>query len=145
MPTRQIGPFDPLRPNTSFLPDGALDAGDANMPALRVDLDTTGTIGPLIKADKSDVYSLSGNGASDGAVAHNLYAPFYKAYIPAANRSGTSGVAGTFGNNFPGFVTEGHSRTTTGIRSSRRSTATRTTRAATRSARSTRARVASVA
>ena len=48
-----------------------------------------------------------GNGASDGAVAHNLYAPFYKAYIPAANRSGTSGVAGTFGNNFPGFVTDG--------------------------------------
>ena len=55
-----IGPFDPLRPNSSFLPDGMLDPGDANMPALRVDLDTTGTIGALTKADKSDVYSLNG-------------------------------------------------------------------------------------
>jgi hypothetical protein len=101
-----IGPFDPLRPNSSLLPDGKVDAGDANMPALRVDLDTTGTIGQLIKADKSNVYSRDGTGSTTGALAHNLYAPFYKAYVPAANRSGTSGVAGTYGNNFPGFVTD---------------------------------------
>ncbi len=96
-----VGPFDPLRPNSSFLPDGKLDAGDANMPALRVDLDTTGTIGILTKADKSDVYSRDGGRAM--TIAHNLYAPFYKAYIPAAFLSGTSGVAGAEGNNFPGF------------------------------------------
>jgi hypothetical protein len=73
------------------------------MPALRVDLDTTGTIGQLIKADKSEIYSLDGTGDDD---AHNLYAPFYRAYIPAANKSGTSGVAAAEGNNFPGFVNE---------------------------------------
>ena len=95
-----IGPFDPLRPNTSFLPDGKLDAGDAPMPALRVDLDTTGTIGQLIKADKSNIYSKDGLGSS---TANNLYAPFYKAYIPAVSGPGTSGVAGAAGNNFPGF------------------------------------------
>ena len=35
-PTR--GPFDPLRPNESYLPDGVIDAGDAPMPALRIDV-----------------------------------------------------------------------------------------------------------
>ena len=99
-----IGPFDPLRPRTSFLPDGKLDSGDAPMPALRVDLNTTGTIGQLIKADKSAVYSKDGLGSS---TAHNLYAPFYQAYIPAVSGPGTSGVAGTAGNNFPGFQTDG--------------------------------------
>ncbi len=102
-----IGPFDPLRPNTSFLPNAVLDSGDAPMPALRVDLDTTGTIGQLIKADKSDVYSLDGEGFVTGDTPHNLYAPFYKAYIPAAELSGTSGVSGAEGNNFPGFQTRG--------------------------------------
>ncbi len=100
-----IGPFDPLRPNTTFLPNGVLDSGDAPMPALRVDLDTTGVIGQLIKADKSDVYSLDGTGSVTGRLGANLYAPFYKAYIPAAEKSGTSGVSGAEGNNFPGFVT----------------------------------------
>ena len=42
-------------------------------------------------------------GNTTGASAHNLYAPFYKAYIPAANRSGTSGVAGAFGEQLPGL------------------------------------------
>ena len=55
-----------------------------------------------MKADKSDVYSLDGEGSVTGADPHNLYAPFYMAYIGAAGWiSGTSGVAHTPGNNFP--------------------------------------------
>jgi hypothetical protein len=102
-----IGPFDPLRPNTTFLPDGKVDAGDAPMPALRIDLDLAqGSIGSLAKADKTVVFSRNGTGAG---TAHNLYAPFYKAYIPAASAysSGQSGVAGADGNNFPGFLWTG--------------------------------------
>ena len=43
---------------------------------------------------------------------HNLYAPFYKAYIPAAwgdvNSGRTSGVYGaTFANNYASFLTQG--------------------------------------
>ena len=43
---------------------------------------------------------------------HNLYAPFYKAYVPAAGPSFTfsdrSGVAGAFvSNNFPGYQNSG--------------------------------------
>ena len=37
-----VGPFDPARPDTSFLPDGKLDAGDAPMPAARIDVDAAG-------------------------------------------------------------------------------------------------------
>ena len=33
-----IGPFDPLRPQETLLPDGKLDAGDVPMPAARVDV-----------------------------------------------------------------------------------------------------------
>ena len=33
-----IGPFDPLRPEETLLPDGKLDAGDVPMPAARVDV-----------------------------------------------------------------------------------------------------------
>lgn len=102
-----VGPFDPLRPNTSFLPDGnPVNAGDANMPALRVDVNLSAdSIGSLIKADKSNVYSRDFKGT---ATPHNLYAPFYKAYIPAApgHTGGRSGVAGSEGNNYPAYLTD---------------------------------------
>ena len=41
------GPFDPLRPNESYLPDGVIDAGDAPMPALRIDVGVSGAFGAL--------------------------------------------------------------------------------------------------
>ena len=107
-----LGPFDPVRPGSSFLPDGKLDAGDAPMPAARIDVDLAGTVGSLEEADKHVLYSRNRTGEADAAHpdnAHNLYAPFYVALIPAdisAVASGlitTSGTHGTIANNFPGY------------------------------------------
>ena len=105
-PTR--GPFDPLRPNESYLPDGVIDAGDAPMPALRIDVGVSGAFGALAAADKHVIYSRNGLGAGAPANnAHNLYAPFYAAYIPATRAPQTSsGVTGELANNFPGFQNE---------------------------------------
>lgn len=109
------GPFDPIRRST-VLSNGVLDAGDAPMPAARIDIaiapntgaagDISGA-GALRKADKSDVYSRDGNGTPSP---HNLYAPFYQQYIPATSSDGetASGVDGpAAGNNFPGFLVDG--------------------------------------
>jgi hypothetical protein len=109
------GPFDPVRGFDTLLSDGKLDAGDAPMPALRVDvsLSADSTVGTLSKADKSDIYSRDGTGSSTGGTPHNLYAPFYKALIPAAlpgegsilsDVPATSGVAGHASNNFTSFL-----------------------------------------
>jgi hypothetical protein len=112
-----FGPFDSLRPNT-LLSDGKLDSGDAPMPAARVDFtiapnsgaagDISG-VGLLSKANKSNVYSRNGNGASDSS-AHNLYAPYYKQWIPATSAPApeASGVDGPArGNDFAGFLVDG--------------------------------------
>ena len=80
-----FGPFDPARPGTSFLPDGKLDAGDAPMPAARIDVDLAGTVGALDAADKHVLYSRNRTGAASAAYpgnAHNLYAPFYVSLLP---------------------------------------------------------------
>ena len=109
LPTR--GPFDPLRPDESYLPDGVIDAGDAPMPALRIDVGVSGAFGALDDADKHVIYSRNATGAASAAFpnnAHNLYAPFYAAYIPATAAPQTSsGVFGEAANNFPGFLTNG--------------------------------------
>lgn len=101
------GPFDPLRPGTSYLPDGKVDAGDAPMPALRIDVGVSGAFGALAQADKHAIYSRNATGVADAAYpgnAHNLYAPFYAAYIPATRAPQTSsGITGEDANNFPGF------------------------------------------
>ncbi len=82
-----IGPFDQLREYSSLFSDGILDAGDAPMPALRVDVKLgAGSIGSLEKADKEDIYITDETVA--GGFPHNLYAPFYKAYIPAVGIAG---------------------------------------------------------
>jgi hypothetical protein len=115
-----MGPFDPLRPRTSLFPNGVLDAFDAPMPPLQVDVAITGAgdIGALERADKDAIYVT--DPTQDGEVAHNLHAPFYTALIPAAGIpgdtdpkvgiqefddyfEGRSGVAGSFQNNNPGF------------------------------------------
>jgi hypothetical protein len=103
-----IGPFDPLFPDETLLSDGKVDAGDAPMPALRVDVSLgTGSVGSLSKADKTDIYIR--DGSLDPDTAHNLYAPFYQAYIPevSARSPYGSGVAGAFANNFTGFLGDG--------------------------------------
>jgi hypothetical protein len=84
---RDGGPFDPVR-LASLFSDGKLDAGDAPMPAARVDIAIApntnpktdiGGAGALEKADKTEVYSRDGNGTG---YPHNLYAPYYEQYVP---------------------------------------------------------------
>lgn len=110
-----IGPFDPLWPGQTLLSDGKVDAGDAPMPAARIDVEIApnsgaptdiGGVGFLFAADKTAVYSREGSGSG---AAHNLYAPFYDAYIPATTRPGvSSGIDGpASGNNFTGFLWNG--------------------------------------
>jgi len=110
-----FGPFDPVVPQATLFSDGKLDAGDAPMPAARVDVNIVpnsgaptdiGGVGSLEKADKTSVYSRDSAGSSS---AHNLYAPFYRAYIPATSRPGlASGIDGpASGNNFTGFLVDG--------------------------------------
>jgi hypothetical protein len=118
-----IGPFDAVRPGETLLSNGVLDAGDAPMPSLPVEVFLgADSIGALKKVDKADIYTVLGPHAGQGSPAgppdagivgheypHNLYAPFYKAFIPAA----TAGLdfrtgpyqAGT--NNFPGYIEDG--------------------------------------
>ena len=107
-----FGPFDPARPGTSYLPDGKLDAGDAPMPAARIDVELTGTVGALAAADKHVLYSRNRTGAASAAFplnAHNLYAPFYVSLLPgdisqtSVLRYTTSGITGPIANNFPGY------------------------------------------
>ncbi len=109
------GPFDPVRPFDTLLSDGKLDAGDAPMPALRVDvnLSADSTVGSLSKVDKTDIYNRHDATDPSGAAPHDLYAPFYKALIPATLPGEgsifswaplTSGVAGHASNNFTGFL-----------------------------------------
>ena len=104
-----VGPFDPIRPESTLLSDGKVDAGDAPMPALRVDfaLGKASTAGTLSDVNKTDIYIR--DSSMDPGTNHNLYAPFYKAYIPAAwNGSSTSGVFGaSFANNYASFLTQG--------------------------------------
>jgi hypothetical protein len=107
-----IGPFDRSYPGT-LLSDGNLNAADAPMPPLRIDFINGGTFGFFTNSTGSDkhwVYSRDGLGSS---TAHNLYAPYYSAYIPATSRnpgddaSGTDGPIGAVGtgqpNNFEGY------------------------------------------
>ncbi|MHB1568828.1 MAG: hypothetical protein ACYC0H_06455 [Solirubrobacteraceae bacterium] len=107
-----IGPFDPVRANDTLLSDGKLDAGDAPMPAARIDVsiasnsggstDISGA-GYLAPANKDMTYSRDFTGA---ATPHNLYAPFYNTFLPAtAAGPVSSGIDGpASGSNFPGFL-----------------------------------------
>lgn len=111
-----IGPFDPLRPDQTLLSDGVLNAADAPMPPLRIDVSSGGlsgtgpaNTGAFVQADKHVIYSRNGLGSS---TAHNLYAPFYSAYIPATSRpfaaaSGTDGPTPGGNNNFNGYLVYG--------------------------------------
>ncbi len=102
-----VGPFDALFPNQTLLNDGNLNAFDAPMPPIRLDFAlSANSIGAFAKANKDDVYDAD----NTADARHELYAPFYKAYIPAAGllgRNGGSGVSGAFANNYPGFLDSG--------------------------------------
>ena len=120
-----LGPHDPLRPNTSLLTDGKLDAFDAPMPPARVDVSITGGFGSLETdraanqlpgvykgVDKHVVYSRDGTGAD---TPHNLYAPYYAACIPARaceyatqfEYIASGSDSALINNNFVGYLTFG--------------------------------------
>ncbi len=134
-----IGPFDPIYSNDTMLSDGKVDAGDAPMPALQLDVsikdnDPTnktdiGGVGYLFPSWKSEVYSRDGKGGNiwtgddaNPVVPHNYYAPFYSQFIPATSRGASpngspygtnpppSGIEGTGTNGFGGFLTSGEYR-----------------------------------
>jgi hypothetical protein len=123
------GPFDPQRPEATFLPDGLLTADDAPMPSARLDFviernkdigkpvadqkDIDG-VGSFRKTDKDELYSAdrpaNANRGSGNDDPHNLYAPFYSAYVPATGAPApeASGTDGLPGNNFPGYLVGDH-------------------------------------
>jgi hypothetical protein len=111
--TATVGPFDPQAANETLLSDGRLNQDDAPMPALRIDVSIAknegglGGVGQISGADKAMIYSHDFTGNSS---AHNLYNPYYGAYIPATDRPGVneaSGVDGPSpGGDFPGFLNE---------------------------------------
>jgi len=110
-----VGPFEPQAANETLLSDGRLNENDAPMPALRIDLSIAkneggsdlGGVGQIsgFNGFKALLYSHELNGASTPL--HNLYNPYYGAYIPATDRpvAEASGVTGSSpGGDFPGFV-----------------------------------------
>jgi hypothetical protein len=111
--TATTGPFDPQAANETLLSDGRLNADDAPMPAMRIDVsiakntgdEDLGGVGQLSGASKAVIYSHDFTGAS---TAHNLYNPYYGAYIPATDRPGVSEASGVDGpspgGDFPGFL-----------------------------------------
>lgn len=114
------GPFDPIRAFETLLSDGNLNADDTPMPALRVDVGLTNagadhSVGTLSKADKSAMFNRSdavyGGTTADNWDPHNMYAPFYKAYVPAVvpilDANTTSGVEGSIGGNYGNWLTSG--------------------------------------
>jgi hypothetical protein len=107
------GPFDPNFAEETLLPDGKLDAGDAPMPAARIDFAIAPTVGSspdgvgsFVSASKAHDYSMDYTGSN--AHSGNLFAPFYSQYIPATSRDTfgyASGVDGAYiTNNFNGFL-----------------------------------------
>jgi hypothetical protein len=97
--TGAFGPFDPQAPET-LLSNGILNADDAPMPAIRVDVhlaaneggSSLGGVGRISGADKAEIYSDN---------------PYYGAYIPATDRPvpQASGIDGPSpGGDFPAFL-----------------------------------------
>ncbi len=111
--TATVGPFDPEAANETLLSDNRLNADDAPMPAIRVDVhlapneggSSLGGAGDISGASKALIYSHNFNG--NAGEAGNLYNPYYGAYIPATDRPEpqASGVDGPSpGGDFPAFL-----------------------------------------
>jgi hypothetical protein len=110
--TATVGPYDPQSADETLVSDGTLNADDAPMPAMRIDVSIKGNeagglggVGQISGASKALIYSHNFNG--DAGEAGNLYNPYYGAYIPATDRGlpQSSGVTGPSpGGDFPGFL-----------------------------------------
>jgi hypothetical protein len=97
--TGAFGPFDPEAAET-LLSNGSLNADDAPMPAIRIDVHL---------APNEGGSSLGGVGRISGASKAQVYTdnPYYGAYIPATDRPvpQASGVDGPSpGGDFPAFL-----------------------------------------
>jgi hypothetical protein len=111
--TATVGPYDSEAANETLLSNGELNADDAPMPAMRIDVrlakneggsDLGGT-GSISGASKALLYSHNFDG--DAGVEGNLYNPYYGEYIPSTNRpvNEASGIDGSSpGGDFPGFL-----------------------------------------
>ncbi len=94
-----VGPFDPEITET-LLSNGSLNADDAPLPAMRIDVHLAANEGGS---------SLGGVGQISGASKAQIYSdnPYYSAYIPATDRpeAQASGIDGPSpGGDFPGFL-----------------------------------------
>ncbi len=111
--TATVGPYDPQAAEETLLSNGELNADDAPMPAMRLDVKLAkneggsdlGGVGSIEGASKAVLYShnFNGNAGEEG----NLYSPYYGAYIPATDRpvNEASGITGSSpGGDFPGFL-----------------------------------------
>ncbi len=113
--TATVGPYDPQAAEETLLSNGELNADDAPMPAMRIDVKLAkneggsdlGGVGSIEGASKAVLYSHNFNG--DAEEGGNLYSPYYGAYIPATDRpvNEASGITGSSpGGDFPGFLNE---------------------------------------
>ncbi len=111
--TATVGPFDPEAANATLLSDGRLNADDAPMPALRIDVNmapneggsSLGGTGQISGASKALIYSHNFNGSAEEG--GNLYNPYYGSYIPSTDRGlpESSGIDGpSTGGDFPAFL-----------------------------------------
>jgi hypothetical protein len=111
--TATVGPFDPQAADETLLSNGEINADDAPMPALRIDVrlakneggSDLGGVGSISGASKAQIYShnFNGNAEEEG----NLYNPYYGEYIPSTDRpvNEASGITGSSpGGDFPGFL-----------------------------------------
>jgi hypothetical protein len=111
--TATVGPYDPQAAAETLLSDGRLNADDAPMPSIRIDMriapneggSDLGGVGQISGASKAQIYShnFNGNAEEEG----NLYNPYYGAYLPATDRpvNEASGIDGSSpGGDFPGFI-----------------------------------------
>jgi hypothetical protein len=111
--TATVGPFDPQAANETLLSDNKINADDAPMPAMRIDVSIAaneggtdlGGVGQISGASKAQIYShdFTGNAEEEG----NLYNPYYGEYIPSTDRpvNEASGIDGPSpGGDFPGFL-----------------------------------------
>jgi hypothetical protein len=111
--TATVGPFDPEAANETLLSNGEVNADDAPMPAIRIDVrlakneggSDIGGVGEISGASKALIYSHNFNG--DAEEGGNLYNPYYGEYIPSTDRpvNEASGIDGSSpGGDFPGFL-----------------------------------------
>jgi len=111
--TATVGPYDSEAANETLLSNGELNADDAPMPALRIDVrlakntggSDLGGVGDISGASKALIYSHNFDG--DAGAEGNLYNPYYGEYIPSTDRpvNEASGIDGSSpGGDFPGFL-----------------------------------------